>query len=163
MRQSEVLLKLTTTMEMEIKTKVIADAASLEDFRALLKTSGLPHGDLDFHNHILIGYYDDDKLIGTGALEIYKPYALLRSLVVSDSLRGQSLGSKITDDLIVEAKKKDIKNIYLLTESARLFFRRKGFKDIQREEAPREVKESSEFARVSSASAVCMELAIKAV
>jgi amino-acid N-acetyltransferase len=150
-------------MEMEIKTKVIKDAETFNEFRALLKTSGLPHADLDFQNHILIGYYDEEKLIGTGALEIYKPYALLRSLAVSDTMRGQSLGSKITDDIIREAKKNNIKGIYLLTETARLFFRRKGFKDIQRNDAPKEVTASTEFSSVCSDSAVCMELVLRTV
>lgn len=164
MLRTNLLWKLTITMEMEIKTKVINDAETFNEFRSLLKVSGLPHADLDFRNHILIGYYDDEeKLIGTGALEIYKPYALLRSLAVSDALRGQSLGSKITDDLIKEAKRNDIKSIYLLTESARLFFRRKGFKDIQRTDAPKEVKASSEFSSIISDTAVCMEYVIATV
>lgn len=163
MLRNNLLRKLTITMEMEIKTKVIKDAETFDEFRALLKVAGLPHTDLDFRNHILIGYYDEEKLIGTGALEIYKPYALLRSLAVSDSMRGQSLGSKITDDLIKEAKKNDIKRIYLLTETARLFFKRKGFKDIERNNAPTQVKSSSEFSSVCSDSAVCMEYVIGTV
>ncbi len=156
----DMLRKFTTNMEMEIKSTVIQDAASFTEFCTLLKTAGLPHTDLDFKRNVLIGYYDDDKLIGTGALEIYGSYALLRSLAVMDAMRGHSLGSRITDDLVAEAKKRDIKSIYLLTESARLFFKRKGFTDIARDAAPMEVKMSSEFSEVCSESAVCMELVL---
>ncbi|HEX5170979.1 MAG TPA: arsenic resistance N-acetyltransferase ArsN2 [Cyclobacteriaceae bacterium] len=145
-------------MEMEIRGTVIEDAASFDEFCQLLKSAGLPHQDLDFKKNILIGYYDDERLIGTGALETYGPYALLRSLAVMDAMRGRSLGSRITDDLIAEARKKKIKSIYLLTESARLFFKRKGFKDIPRNEAPTEVKSSTEFSEVCHDGAVCMEL-----
>ena len=154
----DMLRKLITNMEMEIKSTVIQDAASFTEFCNLLKAAGLPHTDLDFKRNILIGYYDDDKLIGTGALEVYGSFALLRSLAVMDAMRGHSLGSRITDDLIAEAKRRNIKSIYLLTESARLFFKRKGFNDIPRDSAPKEVKISSEFSDVCPQSAVCMEL-----
>lgn len=147
-------------MEMEIKSTVIQDAESFKEFCNHLKAAGLPHQDLQYEKNILIGYYDDEKLIGTGALEIYGEYALLRSLAVSDAVQGRSLGSRITDDLIAEAKKNDIKAIYLLTESARLFFKRKGFLDIPRASAPKEVKVSSEFSEVCSETAVCMELVL---
>lgn len=148
-------------MEMEIKSSLIRDAESFEAFRSLLKSAGLPYQDLNVNDHILLGYFDDDKLIGTGALEIYGKYALLRSLAVSDALRGRSLGSRITDDLISEAKKHNIENIYLLTESARLFFKRKGFKDIDRQHVPEQVKASSEFSGVCADTAVCMEYQVQ--
>jgi amino-acid N-acetyltransferase len=147
-------------MEMEIRSTVIEDSTSFQEFCQLLKTAGLPHKDLDFKKNILIGYYDDDRLIGTGALETYGAYALLRSLAVMDAMRGRSLGSRITDDLIAEARKKNIKAIYLLTESARFFFKRKGFNDIPRNAAPQEIKSSSEFSEVCPESAVCMELVL---
>ncbi len=96
--------------------------------------------------HILIGYYEDDKLIGTGALELFGQYALLRSLAVKDALRGHKLGSRITDELIDIAREKKVSKIYLLTETARLFFKRKGFVEIDRKE----------FSGVCSDTAVCM-------
>ena len=150
-------------MEMEVKSSLIKDADGFEAFRSLLKTVGLPHEDLDYKNHILLGYFDNDKLIGTGALEVYGKYALLRSLAVNDSLRGRSLGSRITDDLILQAKRNNIKGVYLLTESARLFFKRKGFRDIDKSNVPAEVKASSEFSSVCPESAVCMEYQIEKI
>lgn len=141
---------------MEITGKPIQDAESFEAFRTLLKSAGLPHQDLNYKDHFLLGFYDGDAMIGTGALEIYGNYALLRSLSVNDAVRGMSIGSKITDELITQAKIKKIKHIYLLTESARLFFKRKGFKDTPRENVPVEVKSSSEFSHVCGNTAVCM-------
>jgi amino-acid N-acetyltransferase len=154
------LRKLKINMEMEIKSTLIQDAERFDEFRNLLKSAGLPHNDLSLDRHILIGYYDDQKLIGTGALELCGPYALLRSLAVNDALRGRSLGSRIADELIAVAEKHQIKSIYLLTESARLFFKRKGFTDINRESVPDEIKESSEFSGVCGDNAVCMERTI---
>src|SRR5690606_8855868 len=124
---------------MEITSKQIQDAEAFETFRNLLKTAGLPWQDLNYKDHLLLGFYDDDVMIGTGALEMYGDYALLRSLSVNDAVRGMSIGSRITDELIAQAREKYIKSIYLLTESARLFFKRKGFKDMPRDNVPVEV------------------------
>lgn len=147
-------------MEMEIKSAVVDDPEKFSAFCDLLKSVGLPYQDLSPDKHRLIGYYDDERLIGSGALEIYGPYALLRSLAVIDAQRGRSLGSRITDDLITLARKNNIKSIYLLTESARQFFKRKGFRDIDRKNVPDPVKASSEFSGVCSDSAVCMEYVV---
>jgi amino-acid N-acetyltransferase len=59
-----------------------------------------------------------------------------------------------------EAKKKKLKAIYLLTETARDFFQKKGFTAVHREQVPEEVKASSEFAHVCPTSAVVMMLPI---
>lgn len=147
-----------TVMEIELKSTHVKDAERFDEFRDLLKSVGLPCDDLTLDKHILIGYYEDDRLIGTGALELYGRYALLRSLAVKDALRGRMLGSRITDDLISLAREHGISRIYLLTETARLFFKRKGFTDVSRENVPDEVRASSEFSGVCGEEAVCMEM-----
>ena|SRR5690606_9316273 len=147
-------------MEMELKSTLIRDAERFSEFRDLLKSVGLPYDDLTLDKHILIGYYEHDKLIGTGALELYGKYALLRSLAVKDTLRGRMLGSRITDELIVLARENHVSHIYLLTETARLFFKRKGFVDIPRENVPDAVRASSEFSGICSDEAKCMEMTI---
>jgi amino-acid N-acetyltransferase len=143
-------------MEIEVKSAPIRDAESFEEFRALLRSVNLPCDDLSMDGHILVGYYEDDKLIGTGALEFFGQYALLRSLAVKDVRRGRKLGSRITDELIDLARENEVARIYLLTETARLFFKRKGFVDIDRKDVPAEVQASSEFSGVCSDSAFCM-------
>lgn len=144
-------------MEIELKSNLIKDSDRFEEFRDLLRSVGLPCDDLTLDKHILVGYYEQDRLIGTGALELYGQYALLRSLAVKDTLRGRTLGSRITDELIDHAKANGVRKIYLLTETARLFFKRKGFVDIPRGDVPAEVRASSEFSGVCNDEAVCME------
>lgn len=143
---------------MELQSKRVTETESFESFRLLLQSSGLPHQDLNFQQHILMGYYDDDELVGTGGLEIYGENALLRSLAVKIGARGLSLGSSILKDLIVQAKKNNLKGIYLLTETAASFFALKGFKEISRDRVPDEVRRSSEFSHVCPTSATCMFL-----
>ena len=143
---------------MELQPKLVNSPESLEAFRTLLKSSGLPHEGLNYNEHILVGYYDGEELVGTGGLEVYEGYALLRSLAVKLGARGMSLGSAITKDLIAQAIKNKLNGIYLLTETAHGFFLLKGFKDVTRDQVPEGVKASSEFSYVCSTSAICMFL-----
>jgi amino-acid N-acetyltransferase len=143
---------------MQLQPKNVSNSEGLEAFQTLLKSSSLPYEDLNYQDHILVGYYDEDELVGTGGLEIYDGYALLRSLAVKLGARGMSLGSAITKDLIEQAKKNKLKGIYLLTETARGFFIIKGFKDVSRDLVPDGVKQSSEFSHVCSDTAACMFL-----
>lgn len=139
---------------------MITDAESFETFRTMLRSSNLPADDLDFKRDLLVGYYEGDSLVGTGGLEVYGPYALLRSLSVKMGIRGKSVGSTITSYLLEQAKKKNLKAIFLLTTTAQGFFQKKGFKDIKREDVPEEVKASSEFSNVCPTSAAVMQLTL---
>lgn len=141
-----------------ITPRVISGQECFREFLDLLKLAGLPFEDLDKDNHLLVGYYDNEKLIGTGAMEIYGEYGLLRSVSIIEEMRGKKLGSKITYHLIEHGKLSSLKGLYLLTETAKDFFEKIGFELIDRNVAVDEIKRSSEFAHVCPASAVCMYL-----
>ena len=138
-------------------SKVVNTNEELEDVLVLLKKSRLPFEDIALHGNLFIRYHDESGyLIGAGGLEWYGSYALIRSIVVDEMQRGKSVGKKIITDLLLRAKSKSIKEIYLLTETAHDFFIKLGFKDVSREQIPAEVKASSEFTLVCPASAACM-------
>lgn len=143
---------------MNLEYRMIEDEQSFETFRSQLKSSNLPADDLDYKRDLLVGYYEGDDLVGTGGLEVYGPYALLRSLSVKMGIRGKSVGSTITEYLLEQAKKKNLKAIFLLTTNAQGFFQKKGFAEIKRELVPNEVKASSEFSNVCPTSAAVMQL-----
>ena len=145
---------------MELTYKLITDEASFNAFRSLLKNSALPADDLDYKRDLLVGYYEGNDLVGTGALEVYGQYALLRSLSVKLGIRGKSVGSTITSYLIDEATKRNLKSIYLLTETAHGFFLKKGFTDTTRDKVPQELMASSEFSHVCPKSAAVMQLIV---
>ena len=146
---------------MDLDYKIINDTESFEAFRSLLKASQLPADDLDFKKDLLVGYYEGDRLVGTGGLEIYGRYALLRSLSVKMGIRGKSVGTTITEFLLDEAKKRKLKAVYLLTETAHGFFQKKGFEDVPRDAVPEEVKGSAEFSKLCPQSAAVMALQLK--
>jgi amino-acid N-acetyltransferase len=143
---------------MESAYKFIGDAESFEAFRTLLRASNLPADDLNYQRDLLVGYYEGNEMVGTGGLEVHGSFALLRSLSVKMGIRGKSVGSNITEHLLTEAKKKRLRGIYLLTETARGFFLKKGFTDVSREHVPDEIKTTSEFSSVCPATATVMFL-----
>jgi amino-acid N-acetyltransferase len=145
---------------MVLSCKLIEDQTNFEIFCAQLKASGLPYQDLDFQRDLLVGYYESDELVGTGGLEVHGQYALLRSLSVKLGIRGQSVGTTITNFLIDEAKSKKLRAIFLLTETAREFFLKKGFQELPRQDVPEDIKQSSEFSNVCPTSATVMRLVI---
>src|SRR5262245_33097874 len=147
---------------MDSPLRVIEDEKNFQEFRSLLKSSSLPADDLNFKKDLLVGYYEDGSMVGTGALEVYGHHALLRSLSVKLGTRGKALGTAITEHLIGEARKRNLKGIYLLTEKAHGFFLRKGFQDIPRDKVPESLKVSSEFSHVCPDTALAMHLDITA-
>lgn len=143
---------------MDLTYRLIEDEKGFEAFRSLLKASGLPADDLNFSKDLLVGYFEGEALVGTGGLEVYGSYGLLRSLSVKFGIRGKSVGTNITEYLIDEAKHKKLRGIYLLTENASGFFQKRGFIPVSREDVPVELKSSSEFTHVCPAGAVAMML-----
>ncbi len=143
---------------MELTYKIIDNEKGFEEFRGLLKASGLPADDLNFKKDLLVGYFESNVLVGTGGLEIYGDYGLLRSLSVKMGIRGKSVGTNIAEYIIDEARDRKLKAIYLLTENARGFFAKRGFRDVPRDSVPDPLKASSEFSHVCPTSAFAMVL-----
>lgn len=143
---------------MDLTYRLIDDVEDFEAFRAQLRASNLPADDLNFNKDLLVGYFEGNALVGTGGLEVYGEFGLLRSLSVKLGIRGKSVGTNITDYLIDEAKRRKLKAIFLLTETARGFFLKRGFQDTSRENIPDALKVSSEFSNLSAASTNVMVL-----
>lgn len=129
-----------------------------QSFKSLLKSSDLPADDLNVQRDLLVAYVEDGQMVGTGGLEIYGQYGLLRSLSVKLGTRGKALGTALTAYLLDEARRRGLKGIYLLTETAHGFFQRKGFVDVGRDQVPADLHASSEFAGVCSKAAAVMKL-----
>ncbi len=145
----------------DLTPKVIGDPECFNAFQNQLERARLPFKDLDFNKHLLVGYYHQGELVGTGGIEIYGGYGLLRSVSVADSHRKKGHGSKITYHLIEKARAGQINGLYLLTETARDFFGKIGFEVIDRKQADPLIQTSTEFSQVCPTSAVCMFLDFK--
>lgn len=130
---------------------------ALGDLRAFLQASGLPKDDLVLENSVFLVSRDGDgNIIASGGFETYGPYALLRSVAIAPLLRNMGFGVLIVGELLAQAKKKQVSKVYLLTETAEVFFAKLGFERVGREDAPSEIKASTEFSSVCPVSAVLM-------
>ena len=142
---------------MNFNPVLIQDASELKKLKHFLQANNLPHADLKSEGNVFIAYYNaEGNMIASGGLELYGASALLRSVAVGEHYRGKELGKQMVDDLMVKARDLKIDFIFLLTETARSFFLKRGFSDISRENVPVEIRSSSEFSFVCPVSAACM-------
>jgi len=138
--------------------KIVSSEEEFAEFRDAIKSAGLPDEDLNYQNQVLIAYYQDNALVGTGGLEIIDKFGLLRSVSVNQQHRNQQVGRLITSDILANAKGSNLEEVYLLTETARDFFQKLGFTQIGRDTVPDEIKSTTEFAHVCPESAACMKI-----
>jgi len=142
-----------TTMQL----RVVNSQHSLDEVLELLRVCKLPYRDIRLEDNLFVSYDDNSgTIIGSGGLEFYPPFALLRSVAVRENERGKSIGKQIVGDLLNIAKENGVHEVYLLTETAHEFFLNRGFRDVARENVPSEIKASSEFSAVCPVSASVM-------
>ncbi len=135
-----------------------ANSSEIGGIRELLTRCDLPAEDLELDKTCLLVALQDQKLIGTAGIELYPPYALLRSVAVAAQFRGTGIGGRLTRAAIEQAKARNIHKMYLLTLTAESFFKRFGFCTISRKQVPQSVLQSSQFQHVCPSSAVVMVL-----
>lgn len=134
----------------------LATAEDLADIQQILESYQLPTDDCHEHlnNFILLQY--QENIMGIGGLEIYEHNALIRSVAVTHAYTGKGLGKKIYRLLENQAKKKGVKALYLLTETATDFFLQLGFLSIDRSEAPAAISKTKQFLELCPSSAQLM-------
>lgn len=122
----------------------------------LLTSHKLPLAGFDApHVHALV-VRDGARVVGSAAIEVYGPYALLRSVAVDEPMRGRGLGQRLTAEALALARQHHVQTIFLLTETAAAFFPKYGFEAVAREDVPEAVRNSVEFTSACPASAVAM-------
>lgn len=129
-----------------------------DDVLALLAQSGLPADGLADHQATTLVARQGDQIVGSAALELYGAAALLRSVAVAKTQRGQGLGRQITAAALDLARVSGVRQVYLLTETAPDFFARLGFRLIRRADVAPAVQQSVEFVSVCPQSALVMQL-----
>jgi len=125
---------------------------------ALLDGASLPTIGVTEHlKHFLVAE-KKNSIVGAIGLEMYGETALLRSAVVAANMRGRGIGAGLYDEMVTRAKTNGVCRILLLTNTAEDYFRRRGFRRIDRENITGPVTSSVEFASACPSDAVCMEL-----
>jgi len=134
---------------------------TLDEITVLLQNNDLPCSDIkDLKLDNFFGYYLNNTLEGIVGLEVYGNVALLRSLAVNHK-KSSGIGSKLllyVDDYALE---NSIDTLYLLTTTADKYFLKKGFKVLDKDEAPKSIQNTQEFNSICPASSVFMKKEIK--
>lgn len=144
---------------MHIRPAVPVDLPAIE---ALLETAGLPVDGLEAHLDDFVVAQADGELVAAGGMEHYGERALLRSVVVADHHKGKGIGTAICERLEESARKRGVRDIYLLTDTAQDYFAGRGYEVSGRNRVPAEIAATEEFTRLCPASAVLMQLHLTA-
>lgn len=99
---------------------------------------------------------NESAIIASIGLEIYGTCGLLRSLAVDPAFRDKGLARMLVDKVEKLSADLKLKAVYLLTTTAEIYFEKKGFVRIRREEVPEEIRQSSEFSSICPSSAISM-------
>jgi len=137
-----------------------ASRSDLEDIFALLTAVNLPHEGVSEHLESFIVARDaEGHLVGCAGLERHGDVGMLRSVAVSPELQKSGLGSRLTSAVVENAVGDGIKEVVLLTTTARDFFaRRFGFVDAERSDYESRLTQSPEWNLPRCSSAAFMRL-----
>lgn len=140
-------------------------AAKAEDFaavRGLLADNALVYEDLtraSLDAFVVVSTEGDVlPVTAVAGLETFAGgrEGLLRSVTVSPALRGRGVGASLVAAVEAKARMLGIGRLWLLTTTAPDFFRRLGYVDSERAEAPELLQHSNEFRSLCPAGAICL-------
>jgi N-acetylglutamate synthase-like GNAT family acetyltransferase len=124
---------------------------------AALEAAGLPLDDLVEPERQFFRFADGDKLIGFIGWELNEDgSALLRSLVVMPSERGQGAGKTMVSWALARLAELGVADVFILTTTAESFALKLGFVRCKRDSAPHSIRESRQFAGLCPASAALL-------
>jgi amino-acid N-acetyltransferase len=139
-----------------------ARAEDLEGIKALLVANELPTAGVDDHWKTFLVATKDGKMVGCAGAEAYQFAALIRSVAVDPSCRSHGLGRRLVRQLLDRLASRGLREFYLLTTTAEDYFRKRGFKPIDRDEVHPQLLSSREFQDACPSTAVCMRLVMLA-
>jgi len=148
-------------MEREIQIAG-ATEGDLGAIKQLLIDNQLPTAGVDEHWKTFIVARDGAAVVACGGSEAHEFAALLRSVAVHADYRSLGIGRKIVRQLLDRLASRGIREFYLLTTTAQEYFRKRGFKVIDRDEVHPQLLGSAEFQGACPSSAVCMRLVMLA-
>mgnify|MGYP002639753115 CR=1 FL=1 len=122
----------------------------------LLFNNDLPIDDIYEPNIRFLVAKANDKLIGTIAIEKYDQFGLLRSLVVEKEYRNEKIGERLINHLLISDFSVGITDLYLLTTTAKEYFVKFGFREVNRIEVPIELRQTNEFVELCPETAIVM-------
>ena len=135
-----------------------AEPQDLKQIVTILNDLELPTEDISPHN--LKNFFklaDHDEILAIVGLELYDSNGILRSLAVKDHVRNLGLGTEIVHYVEKKAQSAGVTRLFLLTETAEIFFKKLNYSNYDRSTVPTVISQSMEFSKLCAESAVCMK------
>ena len=137
-----------------------ANRDELPEILALLEECELPKEGLATHLSTTLVARMGKEIVGCSALELYQEFALLRSVAVKPFFRKRGLALNLTRAALDLAECYQVTNVYLLTETASVFFSRVGFIRVPRSDVPGNIQRSTEFTTLCPNTATAMTMSM---
>lgn len=132
-------------------------SSDLEAIGLLLKACGLPRSDIKPPQlKCFLSAKSGDDLVGIIGLEVLEGVALVRSLAVTAKYRGRGIGTDLLDGAETLARRLGVETLYGLTETIEPLLLQRGFRRIDRDEAPEPIQATSQFSALCPESAVLL-------
>ena len=132
----------------------------IDEIRALLKDVRLP--DKGLEDQLAEGYIvaeSDGHILGVVGVETYDRYGLLRSLAVLPKWQGSRIGKTLVLDRLYWAKSQGLLSVFLLTTTPR-YFEHLGFRSVDRNTIPPQVRFSKEFSSICADTAAALVIPV---
>ncbi|HEX5683218.1 MAG TPA: arsenic resistance N-acetyltransferase ArsN2 [Ideonella sp.] len=127
---------------------------------SLLKANQLPLDGAQDHLSTFVVAHRAGEVLGVAGAEVRGDAALLRSVAVAPGLHHMGIGRTLVSTLIDQARRRQIRHIFLLTTTAAAYFPRFGFAPMDRQLVPEALKASAEFQGACPATATLMGLTL---
>jgi amino-acid N-acetyltransferase len=132
-------------------------SAGFIGMRGTLEKNNLPVDDLGGDGQRYFSLVDEGgAAFGYGGLEGQGADQLLRSLIIYPTARGTGMGRALVRLLEAKAREEGAQRLWLLTTDAEKYFRRLGYKTVDRAQAPKAIGRTKQFATLCPASAKVM-------
>ncbi|MBL8907274.1 MAG: GNAT family N-acetyltransferase [Rhizobiales bacterium] len=136
---------------------VHAENAGFIGLRGTLQKNNLPVDDLGGEGQRYFSLLDEGgTAFGYGGLEGAGADQLLRSPIIYPTARGSGMGRALVRLLEARAREEGAQRLWLLTSDAEKYFRRLGYKIVDRAQAPKAIARTKQFAGLCPASAKLM-------
>jgi len=135
-----------------------ATEADVEAIKQLLVTNDLPVAGVDEHWKTFVVAREGNQIVGCGGSEAYRNAALIRSIAVAPEHRSRGIGRLLVRQLLDRLSSRGIREFYLLTTTAQDYFKKRGFKECDRDEVNPQLLASREFQDACPETATCMRL-----
>jgi amino-acid N-acetyltransferase len=135
-----------------------ASPSDVEAIKEILIANGLPTAGVDDHWPTFLVAWEGEKRIGCGGAEAYPFAALIRSIAVLPEYRSSGIGRQLVRQLLDRLAAHGLREFYLLTTTSEEYFKKRGFKTIERDEVHPQILASREFQDACPSTATCMRL-----